>query len=288
MTDTPSTEINFEPIQIRFDGLDAEAHKIDLAQFGKAAVGISKIMATTAEFIATNNYNPKKRKLDYKVLIGSAQDNCITFEAVIQALHDIPVYKAIIIGVGINFFSDVYRLSFKLLWKLFTLSPEREKIEKELKEKLALHYDEKSVDKLIDTIHLMAEGLLPAAKNATQPINISCEIIQFGDMNKNYFIKLDADDKQAIIDREYEYSDLEDHRVLISELDWNKGTCHVSLQQDPHNRIKATITDPQVQNANNTYGAAANSKSFVSVTAKRKLFKGKLIELIISDIKSNS
>ena len=149
------TEIKFDPIQIRFDGLDAENHKIDLAQFGKSALGISKIMATTAQFIVTGNYSQTQRRLDYKVLIGSAEDNCLTFEAVIQALNDIPVYKAIFIGVGIkvggDFLTDCYRMVFKFLWHLFTSSENSEKTQQELEKKLSEAYDKETVSKLIDT-----------------------------------------------------------------------------------------------------------------------------------------
>lgn len=281
-------KIKFEPIQIRFDGRDAESHKIDLSQFGKSAIGISKIMATTAQFVATGNYKKTQRKLDFKILIGEAKDNCITFEAVIQAIDNNEVAVALLAGGGLvaaNIITDVYRLVFKLLWKLFTSSKDAENTQKELEDKLDSVYDKETVSKLINTIHKMADGLLPAAKNATQPINISCETLQFGDTNKNYFVKLDAADKQAIIDRDFEFTDLEEHRVIISEIDMKNATCMVSLQDDLKRRFKARITDPQVTQANNDYGIATNSKRAVIISAKKKLDKGNIKEFIISDIK---
>lgn len=281
-------EMRLEPIQICFDGIDAEKHQIDLAQFGKAALGISKIMAATAQFIATGNYRETQRKFDFKVLIGPPENGSVTFEAVIQALNDLPVYKAIFIGIGIkvggDFLTDLYRLVFKLLWKFFTSSKDLDKAQKELETKLEEIHDKETVAKLIDTIHKMADGLLPAAKNATQPINISCETLQFGDTHKNYFVKLDVSDKQAIIDRDFEFTDLEQHRVIISEIDMKNATCMVSLQDDLKRRFKARITDPQIEQANNDYGTATNSKRSVTITAKKKLDKGIVKEFIISDI----
>ncbi|MCK5385301.1 MAG: hypothetical protein KAJ29_06955 [Alphaproteobacteria bacterium] len=280
-------EIKFEPIQIRYDGLDAENHKIDLAQFGKSALGISKIMATTAQFVATGNYKKTQRKLDFKVLIGAAENNCITFEAVIQTIENKDAVVALFACGGLvaaNIITDIYRLVFKLLWKLFTSSDDTEEAQKELETKLLEVNDQQTVSKLIDTVHKMSDGLLPAAKNATQPINISCNTLQFGDTKKNYFVKLNASDKQAIIDREFEITDLEDHRVIISEIDMKNKTCMVSLQNDLKRRFKARITDPQISQANNDYGTATNSKRAVTITAKKKLDKGVIKEFIISDI----
>lgn len=284
-------EISFEPIQIRFDGLDAENHKIDLAQFGKSALGISKIMATTAQFVATGNYRQTQRKIDYKVLIGRAEDNCITFEAVIQAIDNKEAAIAFLAFGGMvaaNIVTDIYKLVFKYLWSLFTSSEDVEEKQKELEKKLdSLIQDKENITKLIDTVHKMADGLLPAAKNATQPINISCETIQFGDIQKNYFVKLDASDKQAIIDRDFEFTDLENHRVIISEIDMKNATCMVSLQDDLKRRFKARITDPQIEQANNDYGIATNSRQIVTIAAKKKLDKGNIKEFIISDINLN-
>lgn len=131
----------------------------------------------------------------------------------------------------------------------------------------------------------MSEGLLPAARQAVHPINISCETIQFGDTQKNYFLKLDDTDKQAILDRDYEFTDLADYRVIISEIDMVKSTCKVALLDELKIRFPAKITDPQITQANNNYGNATNSKKAVTITAKQKLDKGKIIEFIISDIK---
>ncbi len=284
---TREQEIRFDPVHIRFDGIDAESHKIDLAQFGKAALGISKIMASTAQFVATGNYRQTQRKLDFKVLIGPAEDNCITFEAVIEAIENKDVAVAFLACGGLlaaNIITDVYRLVFKLLWNLFTSSKDSEKTQQELEQKLDGVYDKETISKLIDTVHKMADGLLPAAKNATQPINISCETLQFGDTHKNYFVKLDVSDKQAIIDRDFEFTDLEQHRVIISEIDMKNATCMVSLQDDLKRRFKARITDPQIEQANNDYGTATNSKRSVTITAKKKLDKGIVKEFIISDI----
>jgi hypothetical protein len=288
---TDQKNIPFEPVQIRFDGLDAQNHKIDLAQFGKSALGISKIMATTAHFIATGNYRQTQKKIDYKVLIGPAKDNCITFEAVIQAIDNKDIGIALLAFGGTlaaNIITDVYRLVFKLLWNLFTSSKESGKTQRELEERLSAARDKEAISKLIDTIHKMADGLLPAAKNATQPINISCETIQFGDTKKNYFVKLDASDKQAIIDRDFEFTDLENHRVIISEIDMKNATCMVSPQDDLKKRFKARITDPQIGQANNNYGIATNSKRTVTIAAKKKLDKGVIKEFIISDINLGS
>lgn len=113
-------EIKFDPIIIRYDGLDADDHQIGLADFGQSALGFSKIIATTAQFIATSNYRKSQRKLDFKVLIGCAKDNCISFEAIIKAAENKDLMTAGLAFFGVmaaNVATDLYRAVTSFLWK---------------------------------------------------------------------------------------------------------------------------------------------------------------------------
>ena len=282
--------IQFEPIRIRYDGIDAQNHQLDLSELGKSAIGISKIMSTIAQFSATGNYKKSKKKLDFRVLVGGAEDNCITFEAILTTIENHDLANAMLAIGGIAIFES-FKGIMKLFWKLVAGKPKEET--KEYKDLLELYKkqhieDQNKITRLISLVEKLSEDLRGAAIQATNPISISCDTLQFGDTNNDYFVMLDIEDREAIRTQKFDFSELETHRVLISELDMRNGTCMVSLIDDLQRRFKASITDPVISNANNAYGFAMNGKEMVTVIAKRKIYREMTKEFIISDINISS
>jgi hypothetical protein len=267
-----------ESINIRYDGRDAASHLLELSSFGKSASGISKIMSTVVDFAITSNYQQNKKNQSCKILVGSPKDNCVSFQAIIQYINQSQILS------GISVFLICGLMTY--LWGKI-IGVNNEKLQKEILEELKKVNQNLDEQRFITTIDRMVEDLMPAAKNAVHPINISCDTISFIDNQNNYFVKLGSDEKKAINERKYDYSELEQHKVIISEIDMKKATCMVSLKDDLMRRFKAKIVDPQIQNANNDYGLATNSKAVVTITAKQKLFKGVVKEFVISDINLN-
>jgi hypothetical protein len=279
----------FEPIRIRYDGIDAEGHQIDLAELGKSAMGLSKILATVADVAISNNYQ-KRRKPNFRVLVGGAEDNCITFQTIIQSISPNDLATAALAFAGVAIW-DIFKGVMKLFWKLVAGKPKEET--REYQDLLTLlkqskEADARRIDKLIATIEVMADGLRTAAIQATNPISISCNTLQIGDVNNDYFVKLDSEDREAIRTRAFEFSDLETSRVLISEIDVQNATCMISTIDDLSIRTKGTIVDPQIEVPNNPYGLAVSSMQMVTIVAKRKIYKHETKEFIISNIQSDA
>ncbi len=52
----PSSEIIDEPIRIRYDGLDATNHELELGSLAESLRGLSRIISVTGNFVATGRY----------------------------------------------------------------------------------------------------------------------------------------------------------------------------------------------------------------------------------------
>ena len=71
-------------ISLRYDGLDAENHEIDLACLGESLKGFSKILATAGNFAVTQRYSKNVAGQDVKVYAKEARANCFTLDAVLN------------------------------------------------------------------------------------------------------------------------------------------------------------------------------------------------------------
>lgn len=276
----------FEPIIIRYDGLDAENHQVNLADFGKSAQGIAKIMATVATFTVTQNYTKGSKKLDCKITIGVAEENCYSIKAFIILVEQHPLLSATISTTA----GGVFVVVFQYIWNVLTGKKEEMK---HLRAMLELSIKELSSkadnSKMLETIDKMATGLISAAKDATKPIGNSCNTLKFAtekDNKRDYIVELDIEDKRAIGGGDIEVTPEESYRVLISELDMKNFTCKVSLVDDLFTRFDAKITDPQIELPDNGYVIAMAKKSVITIKAKRKIQQETTKQFIISDIEN--
>lgn len=270
----------FKEIQIRYDGLDAEKHEIDLFEFGKSAQGLAKIIATVADFTATGNYQPKKKDLSYKVAIKETKANCFSFMAIIEQIDSSPTLTLFAGTVSATIFTG----SMAYVWAIIT----NKKAEmKALQESLGKAIEElgrkDETTKLLATLERMALALIPAAKQAVSPIGNTCETLKFGEAG-SYYATIDQEDKAAIHGEKFTVTEESTYRVLIDEFDMRKKTCKVALRDDLQNRYSARITDPQAELANNKYALAMAKKAIVTIKAKTKEFENITKEFVISDI----
>jgi hypothetical protein len=66
-------------ITIRFDGLDAEDHEIDLFTLGESLQGLARIAGTVGHFAATQEYSRYFRSHELKVLAKEPRENCESY-----------------------------------------------------------------------------------------------------------------------------------------------------------------------------------------------------------------
>lgn len=279
----------FSPIIIRYDGLDAEKHEINLYEFGKSAQGLSKMISVIADFAVHGHFRERKRKLSCQVSVKEIRANCFSFTALIDVIDTIDRSPTMFTFTAITA-SHIFIGTFKYIWSL--IGKPRQDIETENREMRALLQEVLkreaggcSAEQLMADMKRAAPALIPAAKNAVSPIGETCKTIRFGEEGGSYYKMLDERDKAAINDEDFEVSEEQEYKVLISEFDMKEGSARISEQKDLKIRYTAKISDPQAELPNNKYVLAMSGKHIVTVKAKTKIVDGKIKEFIISDIK---
>jgi len=273
-----------EPIIIRFDGLDADRHEMELVGLSEALDGLARIIAASSNFAITQEYSIRRDTQRVRVVATAPKDGCFLMHTFIQYAHHHPMFKDYAIQV-------IAPLTAAVITYIFANAAGKKEEMKILGANLELAIrelgarDQPTIDRLLGTIDKMAENLKPAARRAVAPLGESARTLTVGITSVERGVVLDEADKAAItspaglsVDEERSYT------VLISELDMQTGACHVDIEgEEDGARYPAKITDPEVALPNNVYVLSMAAQKPLGVRAKATVRDGAIERLFISN-----
>lgn len=275
----------FQPIVIRYDGMDAGRHEIELASLGQSLQGAAKLLGVAANYVATGRYVKKAPALAVRVLAREQRGNCFEIVAVITAI-------APVVQPALPFFTELgskaveYIVTY-ILAKFGGRNSEMHRaldlLEAALKENGLTART--SIEAMRSTVELLATGQRPAAKMFVAPIGESCTTARLGSP-QNEALEIDKATKDAITAPDpVEITNEREYRVFISELDINTGGCKISIEgdDDPERRYAGEITDPVVKLPHNAYSSAMDDQRWVNVRGKAQIKEGDIEKIYISN-----
>jgi len=278
------SDILGEPIIIRFDGLDAKNHEIELAALAESLAGLSRIIGASGHFAITQQVSLRRDLQTVRVVAKPPRDGCFIVETFLQFADQHPLIKEYAVQVlaplTVLVVTYVFARAAGKKEEMKLLHASLDTAIKELGSR-----DQKTVDRLIDTIDVMAGRLKPSVKRAVAPIGGSARTLTVSAASVTERTVVDEADKAAMtspaglsVDEERTYT------VLISELDMQTGTCHVDIEGDETGqRHLARITDPESSLPNNTYVLAMAAKEPLEVRAKATYRDEQIERLFISN-----
>jgi hypothetical protein len=282
------TTERFEPIKIRYDGLDAENHQIDLVTLGRSLEGAGQLIAVAAHYVLTGQYVKKAPALAVRVLAQEPEAKCYEIVAHITALAatlstampPLPFWKEL----GTPAVEHVVNF---ILAKFSGRKTDMEKFMNLLETMLQENGQttRAALDANVRVVELMANAQRPAARRFVAPIGESCAIAAIGSSERA--LPVDKAVKDAILaPAPSVISDATISLVLISELDMETGGCKVRFQQgeESDTRIPCEITDPIVKLAKNPYATAMKEVTWLNVRYKAQIKDGDIEKLYISEI----
>ena len=256
LMDKPAVEMGplGEPILIRFDGLDADDHVIELSVLAKSLTGLSKIISASAHFSLTQEITLRKDRQDVRVVIQPPSEGCFTIHAIVQYAHQHPLFASYTVQTVATLSATVIayvfgRFSGSRSEEMKHLSAALEKAITELGAR-----DGTTVSRLLETVDKLAVALTPATREAVAPVGVSARTLKVGIASvPDAQATVDEAVKAAIMSKASISVDQErSYDVLISELDMDTGSCHVHIAGEPENkRHLAKVTDPAVTLPNN-------------------------------------
>lgn len=274
----------FLRFEIRYEGLDAERHQIDMMSLGESLQGFGRIYSVIGHYAATGQYAKQAQALSVKTYAQETEAKCFSVVGLIEAGSQAGMFEGSVgalIGAIITY----------VLGRRNNTGEEMRHL-RELLEKQMSH-NQQNLDRAMETIERLASGLEPSIKKSVSPVGQSCNRIDLY-ANDVKHKSIDLADKEVILSTEEgELLDERTYTVMLTEFDRLLRRCKVHLLGEEVSteleenglppRINAEITDPAIQFQGNKYGAAVVGDKPIKIKAKAFLKDGEITKLFISD-----
>ncbi|MCA0304557.1 MAG: hypothetical protein LCH95_19285 [Proteobacteria bacterium] len=279
MAEFVSGETLFPPISIRYDGLDASRHEIELGALGESLQGISRIIGVAANFAATQRFVQHKDALSVRIVARPPQAHCFEVMAWVRWAAENPLVSTVVGGLLATLVTYIVKRAAGQKEEMKHL---RDSLETAIKELGAR--DSAVVGRLLDTVDKMADALRPAVRQAAKPVGETAASLTIGDPAAGRVAVIGQAERAAIMaPEEVEVQPEKDFTVVFTELDTESGSCRVVFPDEPDQRCRGAITDPAVMQPNNPYALALAAQRPLTVRAKAVTRDGALERLFISD-----
>src|SRR3990167_4246457 len=274
-------QLSFE---IRYEGKDAEDHRIEMSSLAVSLDGFSRIYSVIGHYVATGQYAKQIPALTAKTYAKESQAKCFA----VPSVMDFAVSAGMFQGMA----PAVFTLILGYVLNRNSQAKEEMKHLQELFEK-QLGYSQAVSERMLETIDKLAGGLQPSVKKSMVPVCESCDRIDLY-LEGERSHRIDVAMKDAANSEEpSEILPEQKYVVEISELDRLKRTCKVHfIQPDSEEdvdedgaprRISADITDPAAILDGNAYLRAFVDGKPLPIKAKALLRAGIISKLYISD-----
>jgi hypothetical protein len=278
-------DARFDPILLRYDGLDAKGHVLDLGQLGTSLQGASKLIAVAAHFAVTGTYVKKAPALSVRVMAGEAQGHWYIIPALIFGLAPaVQPVLPLVQELGSKTVEAVVNYVIaKFSGRPSDMDRAMDVIQKSIEEQGAT--SRTAIEAMRDVVRTMAEANRPSVRAFVAPIGNSCATAQIG-RTEYGAVEIDQAMKDAInAETPPEITDERQIRIFLTELDIQSRSCKLSVEgdDDPERRYPGVITDPVVTLPHNPYVDAMAAQHWLTVRAKAEMREGDLERFYISN-----
>ncbi|MGB0506875.1 MAG: hypothetical protein ACPGGK_11835 [Pikeienuella sp.] len=278
---------------IKYDGLDATNHTIDMRKFGEAIVGLDKVINNG--LIAISEYRIPKKGERFPLRIHAQEPKKGSFEVAGEIANDIaPVGATVLPLVHEMFYSSASDIVWRWVSWVLNMSGGREKeadphfvaLLELTKEIHRGRTDDSDANRkfLLDVLDRVAAP----AKGIVAPVGTSADTVTVapsrGRMAEE---KTTIDEAMADAIRSKErlvVGDMETFTVSVDGFSHDSRTLKIANPDAPEKFMTASVRDPAFTDGDNVYTRAAANRSQLIVSAKPSRSKdGTLRKLYILD-----
>src|SRR6266540_657045 len=222
-------DYEFDPIILRYQGLDAERHVIDLGQLGQSIQGASQLLGSAGHLVVTGQYAKRSHALSVRVLAGTARESSWELPAILMSIAPaiLPVFPTIAeIGKKAATTATTRIVNYAL--KKLAGNKSEAEMAFGLVEKAMAEVGQTSRHAM-DVVERIATNNRPAARLFVVPIGESCTHVCLGE-TVDGAEPIDKAMRDAIEAPEpVEISPSGTYRVLISEIDLINRSCKFTI-----------------------------------------------------------
>lgn len=267
-------------INIRFDGLDADDHVIDMRLFGEAMIGLERTLSAGLNALASGSVQPRS-KLMLAIKATPPRDGCVQLDAVVELAQGVlPILKpALLAGGGL-----IAKHLISAVIKRFggSKGQSASEIEKVL-DLMKLEKDDRQKER--ENLLGVIDRLRPAAVQMMAPVGRSAEKLTVSSANDDHPTAFDVPMAQALRSRtDLEVSEMQAMRLKVDGITVHTRTLKVEDPDVPGRYITAEVRDPAFTDGENVYTQSVTK--MIDVQAKATYREGVLHRIHIMDAKA--
>lgn len=267
-------------INIRFDGLDADDHVIDMRLFGEAMIGLERTLSAGLNAVASGGVGPRS-KMMLVIKATPPRDGCVQFDAVVElAQGTLPILKPALMLAG----GEIAKRLVSAVIKRFGGSKKQSdsEVEKVL-DLLTLEKDDRQRER--ENIIAVIDRLRPAAVQMMAPVGRSAEKLTIAADNDDAPSAFDVPMAQALRSRnDLEVSEMQPMRLRVDGITVHTRTLKVEDPNVPGRYVTAEVRDPAFTDGENVYTQSVTK--MIDVQAKATYREGLLHRIHIMDAKA--
>lgn len=271
---------------VRFDGLEANGHQIDMRQLGRSLIGLDRAISDVA-FLATEQRLPRPyEKRSLVVLVEAPTAACVEIHALVQAVSGtLPIALQVLDAPGTKYLFQI--MSFLLKWR----GGKKKEAEAHLMEAYKLLSDDRKHER--ESVFLNEEAwrnytsqlvdrLAGPLREVVAPLGIGAETLSIHGPENEPATVIDVPMAEAVRSNvPLEVGDMTKIRVRVDGVIKHNRKLKVEIEGQPGRYVNAEVRDPAFDTTPNIYTRAVGENSFLEVDAKPTYRDGDLVKLHI-------
>lgn len=278
---------------LKYDGLQAAEHRMDMRRFGYAIVGLDHVVTYGIIALTERRMARPRERLDFDVVASEPKAGSLEVLGALVAAYQ---------GTqgSLPFLTELLKAKFPdvlwhwLSWVFKSLGGRPKEADPHFSELIdfteTLHKEEKLDRERERQFFLkVLDRLAPHASQVAIPVGESSNLLEFRRPGRPERTQIGVPEAQAI--RSKEALEVGDPRTMQLRIDGlvkhtNRGS--VELHEEPGRYVPVEIRDPLFEQTPNPYIAAMNSDEEISVTAVPSFKSGELYKLFIMGLVSRA
>lgn len=264
---------------LRFDGLDARAHRVDMRLLGRSMIGVDEAIHRGLWAAVLPEVPRGRKRIELSVQVGAPRTACVELHGAIVAVAGVlPFGYEVAVNLGADYIKHL--LSAVLLWhggrrteagshidRMLEIVQEQQQSlveDRQLERKAVQRMHDSSLRAVVDVVQLMQ----PQAKQIVSPIGPTADQLRIGGGAPDATV-IDVAIADAVRSGEpVEVGDMEEFSVRIDQLTKHNRQARVEIASDPGRYLPADIRDPAYDGFPNIYSEAFNNDRGLVVQAK--------------------
>jgi hypothetical protein len=269
--------------KVRFDGLDAKHHHVDMKQLGKPMIGLDRAISDSV-FLATEGRIPKPKEPRFLVvLVEAPQAACVEFGGIVETVAGcLPIAIQVLTENGTKFIFEY--LSFLLKYG----GGKRREAGEHLMEAYRLLIEDRADERRSHYLNeaqwrehsfRLVETTSNALKEVVAPVGRSAETLSIASPDGRPPTVIDVPMAEAL--RSKQPLEVGEMRLRVDGIIKHSRLLKVVLEEEPGRYVNAEVRDPVFDTLPNIYTDAVSSDVVLEVDAKPTYRDGELVKLHI-------